>query len=74
MRLSDIPDGSAVLIDANIFVYHFVGGPPAAECDALLERVESGTVAASRTGVVGHVDVEDTAPPDVRSRTRRRAA
>jgi predicted nucleic acid-binding protein len=38
MNLNDLPDGAAVFIDANIFVYHFSGVSP--ECRAFLERAD----------------------------------
>lgn len=36
MTLADLRDGDRVLIDANIFIYHF--GGRSLECKALLER------------------------------------
>lgn len=42
MTLTDIPAGSAVYIDANIFVYHFAGASP--QCREFLRRVESGDI------------------------------
>ena len=45
MTFADIPAGSAVFVDANIFVYHFVSdpgfGPP---CRALFDRISRGEV------------------------------
>jgi predicted nucleic acid-binding protein len=40
MRLTEIPRGSLVFIDANVFIYHFAGRSD--DCSALLTRVESG--------------------------------
>lgn len=40
MRLKAIPQGSDVLIDANIFIYHFTGN--SAECSDVLARCEAG--------------------------------
>ena len=46
MTFADIPTGSSVFIDANVFVYHFVSdpafGPP---CRDLLDRVSRNEVA-----------------------------
>jgi len=43
--LTDIPDGSACFIDANIFYYHFVEVSPVSEqCTAFLERVGDGRI------------------------------
>ena len=44
MTLTDIPVGSAVYIDANIFVYHFAG--VSSQCREFLERVENGQITA----------------------------
>lgn len=38
MTLDEIPEASAVFVDANIFVYHFTG--VSRECRSLLERSE----------------------------------
>jgi predicted nucleic acid-binding protein len=46
MTLADLPHGSAVFLDANIFVFHFqphtVFGPP---CTDLLKRIEKAEFA-----------------------------
>lgn len=52
-RLSDVPDGALVFVDANIFVYHFTG--VSAECSRFLGQCERGNV----TGLTGvHVLLE----------------
>ncbi len=39
VRLADIPDGAAVFVDANVFVYHFTPHPSLrVACQELLER------------------------------------
>lgn len=38
MRFEELPDGSQVFIDANIFIYHFSG--VSNECTSFLERCE----------------------------------
>jgi len=40
MALTEIPPGSAVFVDANIFIYHFAGR--SGECSAFLRRIEAG--------------------------------
>lgn len=40
MTLTEIPAGSQVFIDANIFIYHFAGRSE--ECSSFLARVEAG--------------------------------
>lgn len=42
MTLAEIPDASTLFIDANVFVYHFVGA--SAQCSALLARCETGVI------------------------------
>jgi predicted nucleic acid-binding protein len=42
MTFAEIEEGSTVFIDANIFIYHFVGTSP--QCTSLLERCRSGEV------------------------------
>lgn len=45
MTFSEIPSGSAVFLDANVFVYHFAPHPvlqPA--CQALLERISGNEI------------------------------
>ncbi|MEW6211180.1 MAG: PIN domain-containing protein [Acidobacteriota bacterium] len=44
MNLNDLPGGSLIFIDANIFIYHFTG--LSIECRSLLERVERKEVRA----------------------------
>lgn len=44
MNLNDLPRGSLIFIDANIFIYHFTG--LSIECRSLLERVERKEVQA----------------------------
>jgi predicted nucleic acid-binding protein len=44
LRLESVPAGAAVFIDANIFIYHFLG--ISRECQAFLERCASGDVRA----------------------------
>ncbi len=52
-RLSDIPDGDRVFVDANVFVYHFTG--VSADCSWFLKRCEQGSI----TGLTGmHVLLE----------------
>jgi len=41
-KLSEVPTGARVLIDANIFIYHFTG--VSEECTRFLERCERGEV------------------------------
>lgn len=50
MTLARVPDGSAVFVDANVFVYHFVGASP--QCTALLARCETGAVRGSTSALV----------------------
>lgn len=42
MTLAEISDGSAVFVDASVFIYHFVGA--SRQCTALLSRCESSEV------------------------------
>ena len=55
MKLEDLPDGSRILVDANILIYHFSG--ISLECRAFLQRCESRQVTAF-TGV--HIVLEVT--------------
>ena len=51
--LADVPHGAHVLIDANIFVYHF--SAPTAFSDApsqFLERVETGQIRGTTSSLV----------------------
>jgi len=50
MTLADIDEGSRVFVDANVFVYHFVGA--SSECTALLGRCETGEVQGSTSALV----------------------
>ena len=50
MTLADIEDGAGLFVDANIFVYHFVGA--SSQCTALLRRCELGNVQASTSALV----------------------
>lgn len=43
MTFDSIPDGSAIFLDANLFIYSFTADPtfgPA--CERMLERIENG--------------------------------
>ena len=42
--LADLPAGTRVFIDANIFIYHFTQTPLTAACTAFLQRVEAGSL------------------------------
>lgn len=44
MALSEIPAGSAVFVDANIFVYHFTGRSD--DCSSMFVRIEAGELHA----------------------------
>lgn len=48
MTFADLPQGAAIFLDANIFVFHFqphgIFGPP---CTALFKRIEQGELFAS---------------------------
>ena len=44
MSLNDLPDGTTVYLDANIFVYDFTG--QSAECATLLLRAKAGDIEA----------------------------
>jgi predicted nucleic acid-binding protein len=41
-NLTQVPSGTCVFIDANIFIYHFTDVPLTTACTAFLRRVESG--------------------------------
>lgn len=43
MRLDDLPPGTPIFIDANIFIYHFTGASE--ECTRFLRRCEAGELA-----------------------------
>lgn len=51
MALTEIAAGSAVFVDANVFLYHFAGRSD--DCSSLLARVEAGEV----LGFTGQVTV-----------------
>lgn len=49
----DLPDGSDVFVDANIFVYHFSGPTEYTDsCTAFLQRIEEGKVSGSTSSLV----------------------
>ena len=50
MTLAEIDEGSAVFIDANVFIYHFVGASP--DCTALLRRCETTEIHGSTSALV----------------------
>ena len=50
MTLAEIEEGAGVFVDANIFIYHFVGASP--ECTSLLRRCETGDVQGSTSVLV----------------------
>lgn len=50
MTLAEIPDASAVFVDANVFVYHFVGASP--QCSTLLARCETREVRGITSALV----------------------
>jgi uncharacterized protein len=50
MTLAELEEGSLVFVDANVFVYHFVGA--SSECTALLRRCETGAVQGSTSALV----------------------
>jgi predicted nucleic acid-binding protein len=50
MTLAEIEEGSAVFIDANVFIYHFVGASP--QCTALLRRCETTEIQGSTSALV----------------------
>ncbi|HCC34000.1 MAG TPA: hypothetical protein DEQ28_08940 [Clostridiales bacterium] len=47
MRLEELPSGSSVFIDANIFIYHFSGVSP--ECSRALERCATSELVGATT-------------------------
>lgn len=55
MALTEIPSGSPVFVDANIFIYHFAGR--SGECSAFLRRIE----AAELQGFTGPVTLLEVA-------------
>jgi predicted nucleic acid-binding protein len=49
----DVPDGSDVFVDANIFVYHFSGPTEYTDSStAFLQRIEEGKVSGSTSTLV----------------------
>jgi predicted nucleic acid-binding protein len=50
MTLAEIPEASSVFIDANVFVYHFVGA--SVQCSTLLGRCETGEVRGMTSALV----------------------
>ncbi|MGQ9628701.1 MAG: type II toxin-antitoxin system VapC family toxin [bacterium] len=42
MRFDELPKGGKILLDANIFIYHFTG--TSEECSRLLKRCEEGDI------------------------------
>ena len=50
ITLADIEEGAAVFVDANVFIYHFVGASE--DCTALLRRCEIGEVEGSTSALV----------------------
>jgi uncharacterized protein len=50
MRFDAIEEGSAVFVDANVFIYHFVGASP--QCTGLLARCESRQLRGSTSALV----------------------
>ena len=55
MRLAEIPAGSSVFIDANIFIYHLVGRSE--DCSSFLGRVEQGEL----RGLTGQMSLLEVA-------------
>ncbi|MDR7543982.1 MAG: type II toxin-antitoxin system VapC family toxin [Armatimonadota bacterium] len=55
MALTEIPTGSEVFVDANVFIYHFAGR--SADCTALLARIEQGGL----RGLTGPFEVLEVA-------------
>lgn len=55
MSLTEIAAGSAVFVDANIFIYHFAG--QSEDCSSLLARVESGEL----RGFTGQISILEVA-------------
>ena len=50
MTLAEIDDGAGVFVDANVFIYHFLGA--SSDCTALLRRCESGELQGSTSALV----------------------
>lgn len=50
MRFDELPSGNKILLDANIFIYHFTGLSD--ECSKLLKRCEEGEIKGITTVTV----------------------
>jgi len=50
MTLDAIEEGAAVFIDANVFIYHFVGASP--QCTAFLASCESRELRGATSALV----------------------
>jgi len=81
MRLDDLPPATTVFIDANIFIYHFMGASE--ECTRFLQRCEAGELAGvtsisvllevlHRLMMLEAVQSRVVRPPRVREKLRRR--
>jgi predicted nucleic acid-binding protein len=55
MALAEIPSGSSVFVDANIFIYHFAGHSQ--DCTDFLRRIEAGEL----QGLTGQVSLLEVA-------------
>lgn len=51
MRLSDLPAGTRVAVDANIILYHFTGR--SRDCSGFLQRVQKGELSAFMPAHIG---------------------
>jgi predicted nucleic acid-binding protein len=52
-RLSEVPNGLSVFVDANIFIYHFSGPTPLSPaCSAFLGRIEGGAIRGLTSTIV----------------------
>jgi predicted nucleic acid-binding protein len=46
--LTDLPDGTACFVDANVLCYHIIQTPPLSEeCSRFIKRIEHGVIRAS---------------------------
>ena len=52
MNLTDIPHGSRVFVDANIFIYYFARRGPVEACKQFLSRVAGGELRAYTSALV----------------------
>jgi predicted nucleic acid-binding protein len=50
MTLNEIEEGSAIFIDANVFIYHFTGASQ--QCSAFLERCRAREISATTSVLV----------------------